>query len=161
MKHEVSFSMKNADFAELSREILKRGDSIRFKARGSSMCPWIRDGDLLTIRTADARSVKPGDVILYQSLGEKCIVHRVINIEFQNDRKIFITRGDASPRSQENIRSEQILGRVVEIYRGDKKLKPDRNFWWILSRHLPGFLHFIYFTVRVHRRIHRNPSISA
>jgi signal peptidase len=149
--------MKDADFAKLSREILERGDSIRFKAHGSSMFPLIRDGDLLTIRPLEIWNVKPGDVIFYQTIGEKCITHRVIKIEIQNDQQIIITRGDASPRSEEPIQREQVLGKVVIIHRGNKQLNLGRNLWWLLSRHLPGFLHLMYLTVRVHKNIQRNP----
>ena len=147
-------SMKDADFADLSRDILKRGDSVRFKAHGSSMLPLIRDGDLLTIESLDHRGLKRGDVVFYQTAGKKCVVHRVVKITIQNDQRFLVTKGDASPGSVEKIEENLVLGKVVQLHRNEKRINLNRNLWWFLSRHLPGFLHFIYLMVRVQRKIH-------
>ena len=145
--------IKDADFAELSRGILKRGDSLRFKAYGSSMLPLIRDGDLLTIEPVKPWDVKRGDVILYQTEGEKCVVHRVVKIDLRNEQHILVTKGDASPGSVEELEENRVLGRVVHIHRNERCINLNRNVWWILSRHLPGFLQISYLIERVQRKI--------
>jgi signal peptidase I len=145
--------MRDADFAELSRGILKRGASLRFKAHGSSMVPLIRDGDLLTIRPLKPWDVIRGDVVLYQTVSEKCVVHRVVKIDFRNEQRIFVTKGDASPGSVEEIEEDRVLGCVVHIHRNERCINLNRNVWWILSRHLPGFLQISYLIERVQRKI--------
>jgi hypothetical protein len=152
--------VKDADFAGLSIGILRGGDSIRFKAHGSSMFPLIRDGDLLTIQPLNPGEVKLKQVIFYQTAGEKLIVHRVIRIEPQDHHRSLTVRGDASPGSEEWIREEQALGQVVRIHRGNKHINLNRNIWWIMSRYFPGFLPFIYFVVRIERKLRRNPHFS-
>lgn len=152
--------MKEVDFVVLSREILARGDSIRFKAHGSSMFPLIQNGDLLTICPFEVWDVQPGDVIFYQTRGGKCVAHRVIRIDSRDDHLVLITKGDASPSSKESIHEGQILGQVAGIHRGNRRINLHRNLWWILSRHFPVFLHFIYLVVRVHRKIRLNPIFS-
>ena len=152
--------MKNADFMELSRGILTRGDSIRFKALGSSMFPLIQNGDLLTIRPFEVGDVKPGDVIFYETRGNNCVAHRVIRIDSRNDHLDLITKGDASPSSIETIQKEQVLGQVVKIHRRNRRINLNRNLWWILSRHFPGFLHFTCLVVRVYRKIRLHPIFS-
>ena len=147
---------KDSDFTELSWEILKRGDSIRFKAHGSSMLPLIRDGDILTIKPIKIWDLKPGDVVFYQTAGEKCVVHRVITIDIRNDQHIVVFKGDSSPGSLEEVEEEQLLGRVVQLHRRGKSINPNRNMWWILSGYLPGFLHFSYLFNRIQKKLSLN-----
>jgi hypothetical protein len=153
-------SVKDADFSTLAQEILKHGNSIRFRAHGSSMLPLIRDGDLLTVQPVDWVELKVGQVIFYQTAGKKCIAHRLIKIEVRDQMRLLTTRGDSSPASEEQISEDQALGQVVEIHRGDKRINLGRNLWWILSRYLTGFLSFIYLIVRIQRKIGRDPTFS-
>jgi signal peptidase len=152
--------MKDAGFVELAREILAQGHSIRFKAHGSSMFPLIQNGDFLTVRPFEGWDAKPGDVIFYLTRGDKSIVHRVIRIDSRNDHPVLITRGDASPSSRERVQKEQVLGKVIEIHRGNRRIHLNRNLWWILSRHLPVYLPIIYLVVRVHRKFRLDPTFS-
>jgi hypothetical protein len=147
-------SMKDSDFADISEEILNRGDLIRFKAHGSSMIPLIRDGDLLTIEPLEPDDIKQGMVIFYRTAGEKCVAHRVTRVDIRNGQRTLITRGDASPRSEEEVSEVKMLGQVIRIHRCDHRIDLNHNLWWILSRHLPGFLHFIYSLQRVKRKLH-------
>ena len=148
-------NLKAADFTDLSSEILKGGNSIRFKARGSSMLPWIKDGDMLTIQPLTMDQIRPGHVVLYPSVRERLIVHRVLRVQSSGSQKILVTRGDASPKSEERIESEKILGRVTRIHRGSKVIQLDRNLWWRLVDKFPLFLHFTYSIVRFQRRLRR------
>ena len=145
-------SLTDDAFAKLSREILEQGDSIRFKAHGSSMLPLIHDGDLLTIQSINLDSIKNGSVIFYQAIGGKCIAHRVVKIEPRDHKQIILTRGDASPKSEERIQPHQILGHVVGIQRGKNQINPNRNVWWLLSRVLPGSLLVIKIMMQGYRK---------
>ena len=45
------------------------------------MLPFIRPGDLLTVRPLEGQGPRVGDVILYQVAGQRLIAHRVIGVK--------------------------------------------------------------------------------
>ena len=49
-----SIDCATAAFAELSADLLKAGVGVRFRARGNSMAPLLRDGDALLVRWVDS-----------------------------------------------------------------------------------------------------------
>ena len=56
-------------FLDLSAEILRQGGSFQFRAHGSSMVPFIRDGDLLTVAPAEPTGLEIGDIGMLVILG--------------------------------------------------------------------------------------------
>ena len=50
-------------FNLLHSEILRKGGFFRFKARGSSMSPFVRDGAMITVAPVEAVAVRFGDVV--------------------------------------------------------------------------------------------------
>ena len=148
-------SIESVDFSDLSSEILKGGNSIRFKARGSSMLPWIKDGDMLTIHPIETNDIRAGQVVFYPSKGGRPVVHRVLRIRFKGPKRILLTRGDASPKSEEHIDAAKVLGKVVRIHRGSKVIHLDRNLWWRFVRKWPMFSRISYALVRLQRRFQR------
>jgi signal peptidase I len=151
----VENKLEGADFTDLSSEILMGGNSIRFKAYGSSMLPWIKDGDLLTIQPFDEKEIRVGHVVLYPSAAQRPIVHRAIRIHHKGAHRIIVLRGDASPKSEEQIQAEKVLGRVVRIHRGSKAIEVDHNVWWRLASKWPRFLHVTYLLIRLQKRFRR------
>jgi len=53
------------DFSCLAETILKQGNSIRFKAKGLSMLPSIRNGDIVAVSPI-TDEITHGDIILYR-----------------------------------------------------------------------------------------------
>jgi hypothetical protein len=49
-----------ADFGALAAAILGTGGGLRFRARGGSMSPFIRHGDLLEVRPVDFSALRRG-----------------------------------------------------------------------------------------------------
>jgi signal peptidase I len=133
------------EFGELSVGILKAGRSVRFKARGSSMVPLIRDGDNLLVEPVENTSLRVGDILLCSVQSDRVIVHRVVK-RCKADGK-FLLQGDRVPEPDGWIDLVQILGRVTEIERGGVQLhmnEPAARFlavcavWnsrWQLSQH--------------------------
>ena len=121
--------LKRTEFAELSAEVLGQGGSLRFEAHGSSMYPFIRDGDILTIQPVEAAGLSVGDVALYRAAGDKLAVHRVVGRHVQGGQVVLTTRGDAVSGPDEWVRSGQVLGQVVSVQRGRKIIRLGRGFW--------------------------------
>ena len=147
--------MEAADFTALTSDILRSGNSIRFTACGSSMLPWIKDGDMLTIQPRTENEIRVGQVVFYPSAGDRPVVHRVIRIQLKGSQSMIVTRGDASPKSEEHVKLEEVLGVVVRIHRGSKVIHLERNLWWRLSRSWPAILRFTHIMVRFQRRFQR------
>ena len=67
-------------FVEVSTDLLRRGQSVRFRAPGWSMHPSIKDGETITVEPVAPCDVKRGDIILYRSQ-QGVIAHRVVKIQ--------------------------------------------------------------------------------
>lgn len=137
-----SILTKKADLLKLSREILKRGKSIRVQAKGWSMRPFILDGDLITISSFENSSLKSGDVVLYTTAGKKVIVHRLIKKHKRNGDMILLVKGDASFSSPEKINVKDILGKVTEIERNGRRKRLDTNLYRLIGLCVAGISPF-------------------
>ncbi len=120
--------LNSSDFADLSTEILAKGFSFSFKAHGSSMFPFIRDGDILTVQTTETKSLCVGDVVFFRSITNKLTAHRFIGGTELPHTRLLKVRGDAHFRQYEKIDEKQILGRIIRIRRGDRVISLDYLF---------------------------------
>lgn len=97
---------------EVAGQLLRQGGRLRIKARGASMLPFVRDGDVALVTATAAHEIRVGDVICYETSPGRLFLHRVI--ARAGDR--FVARGDALPFS-ELISRAQLLGRAVAVER--------------------------------------------
>jgi signal peptidase I len=110
------------DFAALAGEILGRGEALRFRAKGASMRPFIRDGDLVEVRPIGATSVRRGDVVLFRAEGGRALAHRVVRVVGDDRREALVTKGDSITWCDGPISREQVLGRVVAVERDGRRI---------------------------------------
>jgi signal peptidase I len=112
-------SIANVEFIRLIKDILGRGASLRFSAGGGSMIPFIIDGDVLTLVPLK-RGLSYGGVYAFiDPQGSKLIVHRLIG---RKNGK-FIFKGDNNPESDNSVPLENVLGKVVRVERGKKRVR--------------------------------------
>jgi len=91
--------------------IIFRTDSPLRAVSSNSMKPTFERGDLIFIKGVDSLSeIKIHDIIVYQDMSGKPIVHRVVNIS--QDNKIT-TKGDANSNNDPPITFEQVKGKVL------------------------------------------------
>ena len=112
-------------FLSLAQDILAAGHSLRFKARGRSMAPFVRDGDILTIAPASGQDLRAGDIAFYAATGGKVVAHRVLRRWRQDGGLVLLTRGDASAGYGERIGSGQVMGKAVTVQRGGREQRLD------------------------------------
>jgi signal peptidase I len=117
-------SVAGYEFHALSSAILTDGHAVRFRARGGSMFPFIRDCDILEVRCVEVQKVRVGDVILYRTQAGRPIVHRVIKkIVDEKDRMAaLITQGDAMMAADVPVHPDQILGCVTMVERERRRV---------------------------------------
>lgn len=148
----------NIEFLELSNEILSKGICLRFQARGGSMSPFIRDGDILKVKPVEISEIKLGDVIFYRT-ENRIVAHRVIKKVSGKDKAFLVTKGDSSPNSDEPLHAENLLGKVVTLERNGLSLRLDgrlRRLTNLLWAKISPFSRYIYPPIsRLKRSIRR------
>lgn len=115
------------------------------------MYPFIRSGDILKIAPIGAEEIKPGDVIFYRFGDERIAAHRVLKRSIRSGRIVFIVKGDSVPDSGQNVYSNDVLGRVITIERGDRSIVLDsglNRFVSILYARVSPFSMWFYPAMR-------------
>ena len=125
--------LNNSNLLKLSADLLERETSIRFRAKGFSMRPFIQDGDLIAVSPLRNSPVRVGDVVLYKAADDQAIVHRVIRKTIKGSGMVFFIKGDATFGQPEEVDTERILGRVVAIERNRREKKLDTKLYRIIS----------------------------
>lgn len=83
-----------------------------------SMDPTIKVRDAIIIKRYDDQELKVGDIVTYRSEDPYfygiMITHRIIDIEYANGQRQYITKGDHNAtRDRLPVKSNQIYGKVV------------------------------------------------
>ncbi len=142
---------ENIEFLELSNEILSKGNCLRFQAKGGSMHPFIKNGQIIQVRPAKIFEITSGDIIFYHGLDNRMIVHRVIKKCRENGRIVLLTKGDSASQFDEYVYPESILGKIVAIERNNKTIRTDRGLLRLINiiyAKISPFSKWIYFLPR-------------
>jgi signal peptidase I len=130
----------NPEFAELSEALLREGRAVRFRASGISMRPFIREGDILTVKPIDPAKVRRGDVVLFKGPRDRVRAHRVIRITHDGERLHFTARGDNAIFEKEDFTDLELLGLADRLERGTRQyilMNPFRRFlvriWYLVT----------------------------
>ena len=128
LKKTEILNLKREDFTSIAQEVLGRGKIFKFRAKGGSMSPFIRNGDVLEVVPLKGK-INIGDVVLCRSSYGNPVVHRVI---YRNTESI-ITKGDSVPNSDQPVLSKQVLGRVVAVEKNGWRMRLDRPMVRLLN----------------------------
>lgn len=112
--------------AGLMRAVLERGKAFRFEARGTSMHPFIQNGDVVTVAPFAAGGPRTGDIVVFVHPGTGGVrAHRVVDI----DGGRFVLKGDNALDNDGALARDALLGIVVSHERRGR-----------VRRHEPAFL---------------------
>ena len=110
---------------DLLETALREHGALELIAEGESMLPTIRSGEAFTVRSVDASTLEPGDIVHVRS-GGSTLVHRVLGrLEGR-----LLTKGDAMLVFDAPIAPADVLGRVTAV--GSRDLQ--RPAWRMLGR---------------------------
>ena len=130
------------------------GDTSLYMLEGGSMRPAFRDGDILLIKKVLPASLKPGNVIVFDTPGQqKTLIHRVISLREDDTARLVFTQGDWSGRPDEPVQLQFVKGRVsARLSSGS--FRPCRRyheiFWLYSSRWYRSFRRFLkYLAVKL------------
>ena len=125
------------EVADVIADLLARGHSVRFRARGHSMHPIIRSNDYLLVEPP--ADIARGDVVL--TLADRGLTaHRVIAIA----DGVVITRGDNAPGPDSPVELKQVLGVVTHAEQGGRMVRVARlsRLGVLVKRYALRLIHF-------------------
>jgi rhamnosyl/mannosyltransferase len=114
-----SISLPNDSFFKEVKLFLDEGKHVLVKVKGSSMRPFLHDGDTVELMPATDGAVRWGAIVLAYRDDYGVVLHRVI--KRRND-KIWL-RGDAQTKAKEEISLKDVWAYSETAYRRGKRLK--------------------------------------
>ena len=122
------------DFLRLASYQFSQESELRVRMAGKSMCPAIEENDFVSIDPVAKEQLTVGDVVLYASLSDTAVIHRISRI----DKGLIVTKGDSCTIEDTPVPIDRVLGKVVNIERDGISVsvnQPRPNLWRrILSR---------------------------
>jgi hypothetical protein len=111
--------LSNPGQLALLEALTERGASLHTTVRGSSMTPFIRDEDAVTIAPMNGILPSIGEVVAFLTPGGgRLAVHRVVG----RAQGGWLIRGDSCAKPDGTVATEKILGRVVSVERKGRRV---------------------------------------
>jgi hypothetical protein len=134
-KEGTEISLSGAALAELMTAVLDKGRPFRFRAKGISMTPFIKDGDIVTISPFPGRRARIGEVVAFISPHNQSVsIHRIIG----KRKGHYLIQGDNVPEVDGLVPPGQLLGYVDSVERERQAvslgLGPERRLIAFLNR---------------------------
>ncbi len=106
------------------RDALERYKRFRFNVRGTSMFPFLIEGDEVIIERILPEDINIGDIVMYFK-NNVMVVHRVVrSYSTIKGRRLFICQGDNLDYEDSPVWQEDIGGKVTKVIRGDIEFIP-------------------------------------
>jgi signal peptidase I len=109
--------------SRIAEMLIQRGH-LSLRVHGTSMLPWVQAGDIALIRKIPHENVRCGDVILFRR-DSQLFVHRIVEKRESLDASELLSKGDAHPTPDGIVNEEDLLGRVVRLYRNGRRINLD------------------------------------
>lgn len=105
--------------------LLEEAETVPLMISGSSMTPFLVHGrDTVYLSKVD-RSLKKGDMVLYQRQNGDYVLHRIFKAECDS----YTMVGDAQTHLETGIKPDQIRALVTAVRRKDKLLQKGNLLW--------------------------------
>ena len=112
-------SLSGPALIQLLRAVLGKGAPARFRAKGFSMSPFIKNEDVVTISPLQHKRPGLGDIIAFvHPETEGLCIHRIV----RKKDGIYVTKGDNISETDECVPRENILGFVTRVERDGKEV---------------------------------------
>ncbi len=116
-------------------DILTIGLSLRVRVTGGSMAPFLRGGEIVTIKSVEADGLNRGDLIFFKDKYGNYVLHRVVRKRRGEDgRPLVQTKGDAVFSIDHPVAFREVVGKVCCIEKvsrsgGSKSIDMDSTYW--------------------------------
>jgi len=120
---------------EFVRALFAEGISVRLRAKGTIMSPFIKPEDLLVLSPLGIRSPSIGDVVMFvEPRTQRPFIQRVI----KRTENSYLLKGDRAREPTGTVTRTNILGLVTKVERGGRTIRfglgPERVLIALLSR---------------------------
>lgn len=78
--------------------------------RGDCMAPWLTDGERVAVERR--RIYWPGDVVAFQDLRGRRVLHRVIGWRPSRKGLRILTQADVAPRADSSVPHRRVIGKA-------------------------------------------------
>ena len=143
MENEKKQYVSGSELFPLIIEQLEKGKRVCFTVSGSSMMPWIvNNRDSVELISAKNIQLKKGDIILFQPLKHKYVLHRIIKVCPTG----YLTAGDGNLYADGIASKESVIAKAVSIRRKGKEIDCEKIRWkivfhiWMLLFPVRGYL---------------------
>jgi signal peptidase I len=110
-------NLSSDEAISLFEDILNSGLSVRVKATGRSMAPFLDGREVLTIKKVRSSSLRIGDLIFFKTADRVPLLHRIVRKQCKKDMFLFQTKGDALLDTDYPVTERDILGKVFGVER--------------------------------------------
>ena len=146
----------------LTEELIGNVAFIKLQVGGYSMFPFLKNGDIVTIKKCGIDEFKIGNVIVFKN-GNKLIAHRLIKFAKVNNKKCFILKGDSCSKKDKIITEDFVVGKVVSFFKKGKEKSFENNYYKTLGLFIARFSRiltpFIIFQLWVTLKLKKNVSV--
>lgn len=105
---------------------IAKGHSVRFRLKGHSMFPLLRNGkDEVVLYPCTEKELSPMDIVLFKYKG-KHLLHRILH----KDGNCLLIQGDGSYFAKEECVSNDVIGKVHLIIRPSGKIQSVNDWSW-------------------------------
>ena len=96
----------------------------------NSMAPFLKRGDIVSVKHVCTENLRKGDIIVYRK-GEELLTHRYIHsVRLSPYHSVFITKGDNAPRLDPSpVSSDQVIGKVIKVQKKERAIDLERFRW--------------------------------
>lgn len=130
MQEEKRWISSEILFSAISEQLAK-GRQAAFTVTGMSMWPFICHGrDQVVVEAVEPKMLKKGDIILWETMFGKYILHRITYI----DDEWIETTGDGNCFRDGKISRSCVRARVVRIIRKGKTIECSNLGWKLIFR---------------------------
>jgi phage repressor protein C with HTH and peptisase S24 domain len=124
VRREGERPLSGEALADLMRAVLSKGKPLRFRAKGPSMAPFIKDGDAVTVRPLGGARPRTGDIAAYlHPVTGRVGIHRIVREKSGQ----FSLKGDNLSGGDGTLSLGQILGIVCRVERAGKNVHLGRR----------------------------------
>ncbi|MDR0795871.1 MAG: S24/S26 family peptidase [Tannerella sp.] len=117
---DETITLPNESFFTTVKVLLDEGKQVRIPVKGSSMRPFLSDGDAVELIAVNGKSIHWGAIVLAYFEG-RMVLHRVVRKKKDN---VWLM-GDAHSRYREKITVGDVWAITGTAYRSGKVLKLD------------------------------------
>lgn len=120
MNEKLTKQVSYEDILPFIEQSLSAGKDIRFKPRGTSMLPFIRQNTDEVILTAFKGKLNRYDIIFYRRPNGQFVLHRYLKKSSDGG---YLIRGDHQTEIEKGITDENIIGVVKSVIRKNRTIK--------------------------------------